>query len=172
MGAGAAALGAFALRVRWASFRAEGIKAADFGAGVAAAAVLYAALFGGRLLVARLVPGAAAQISGIYALRDQAPAWIIAPLLACVIAPGEELFWRGLVQWDLMGRRGAIPGWALATLVYGAAHVAAKNPMLVAAALAAGGWWGWLYLRVGRLAPVIVSHIVFDLVVFFILPLG
>ncbi|HYM90444.1 MAG TPA: CPBP family intramembrane glutamic endopeptidase, partial [bacterium] len=87
-----------------------------------------------------------------------------------VIGPGEELFWRGLVQWGLGRRLGPGWGWAMATTLYGGAHLAAANPMLVVAALVAGGFWGLLYLRTGRIAPLVVSHILWDLTVFLILP--
>ena len=171
MGAGLALLGAFALWVRGASLYDEGFRVGDLGVGVAAAMVLYLVFFVGRPVLAQLVPDAAAQIGSIYALRAQAPWWVIVPLLVCVIAPGEELFWRGLVQWGLVRELGPSLGWAVGTAIYGGVHAAARNPMLVVAALAAGGFWGWLYLRTGRIAPVIVSHVLWDLVVFFIVPL-
>ena len=42
--------------------------------------------------------------------------------------------------------------------------------MLILAALVAGGFWGLLYLRIGRIAPLIVSHVLWDLAVFLLLP--
>ena len=33
-----------------------------------------------------------------------------------------------------------------------------------------GGFWGLLYLRIGRIAPLIVSHVLWDLAVFLLLP--
>jgi membrane protease YdiL (CAAX protease family) len=44
------------------------------------------------------------------------------------------------------------------------------QPLLVLAALVAGGFWGFLYLRTGRIAPVAVSHAAWDLLVFLVLP--
>ncbi len=170
MGAGMGILGSVALWVRGPSLRDEGFRVGDLGTGVAAAMVLYAAFFAGWMAVGRLVSGAATQVGSMYALRAEAPWWVVVPLLVCVIAPGEELFWRGLVQWGLVRHLGPVPGWAAATAIYGGVHAAANNPMLVIAALAAGGFWGFLYLRTGRIAPLIASHIVWDLTVFFILP--
>ena len=172
MGADLAALGAVALRVRGAAFREEGVRVGDLATGVAATMVLYAVFFAGQTVLGRLVPGAAAQVHSVYALRAEAPWWIVLPLLGCVIAPGEELFWRGLVQWGLARRLGPSLAWVVATAIYGGVHVAASNPMLVMAALTAGGVWGQLYLRTGRIAPAVVSHIVFDVMVLFILPFG
>jgi CAAX protease family protein len=170
MGAGVGALGLLALRIRGPFPLEEGMYPRDLAIGVAAAAVLYAVFALGRLAVARLVPVASAQIGSVYVLGSQAPWWLIAVLLVSVIAPGEELFWRGLVQWGLVRRLGPGLGWALATAVYGGVHIVAANPMLIVAALAAGGFWGLLYLRIGRLAPLVVSHIVWDLTVFLVLP--
>jgi len=170
MGVGVGALGFLALRIRGPFLREEGVYLHDLAIGVAAAAVLYAVFALGRIVVSRLVPVASAQIGSVYVLRSQAPWWFIAVLLICVIGPGEELFWRGLVQWGLVRRLGPGLGWALATGIYGGVHLVAANPMLVIAALAAGGFWGLLYLRIGRLAPLVVSHIVWDLTVFLVLP--
>ncbi len=170
MGAGVGALGLLALRIRGPFPWVEGIRPGDLGTGIASAAVLYAVFALGRVVVSRLVPVAPAQIGSVYVLRSQAPWWVIALLLVCAIGPGEELFWRGLVQWGLVRRLGGGLGWAGATALYGGVHVVAANPMLVVAALAAGGFWGLLYLRTGRIAPLVVSHITWDLTVFLILP--
>src|SRR5205807_6630368 len=106
----------------------------------------------------------------VSALRAQGPWPVIARLLILVIGPGEELFWRGLVQWGLVRRFGPRLGWGAATAIYGGMHAAAANPMLILAALVAGGFWGLLYLRIGRIAPLIVSHVLWDLAVFLLLP--
>lgn len=170
MGAGVGGLGLLALWIRGPFPRKEGLYLSDLGTGVATAAALYAVFAVGRIVVSRLVPVAPAQIGSVYVLRAQAPWWVIAPLLICVIGPGEELFWRGLVQWGLVRRLGSGLGWAVATGIYGGVHILAANPMLVVAALAAGAFWGLLYLRVGRIAPLVVSHIVWDLTVLLVFP--
>jgi membrane protease YdiL (CAAX protease family) len=170
MGVGVGGLGLLALWIRGPFPWTEGVYLSDLGTGVAAAAALYAVFALGRIAVSRLVPIAPAQIGSVYVLRAQAPWWAIALLLICVIGPGEELFWRGLVQWGLVRRLGSGVGWAVATGIYGGIHILAANPMLVVAALAAGGFWGLLYLRVGRIAPLVVSHIVWDLAVFLVFP--
>ena len=170
MAAGVGGLGIAALRIRGPFPFEEGIRAGDLGIGLASAAVLYGVFAIGRVIVSRLVPAAPAQISSVYGLRAQAPAWVIAVLLILAIGPGEELFWRGVVQWGLVRRLGPALGWGVATAIYGGVHLAAGNPMLVVAALVAGGFWGLLYLRLGRIAPLVVSHILWDVVVFLALP--
>lgn len=172
MAGGTAGLGALALSLRGLFPIQEGVHPADLATGLAASAVLYVVFATGRVLAHLILPFAGAQIGAVYLLRTQAPAWVIAALLALVIGPGEELFWRGLVQWGLVRRWGPGGGWAAATLIYGLVHAAAANVMLIIAATVAGAFWGLLYLRIGRIAPLIVSHVLWDLTVFLLLPLG
>jgi len=172
MAGGTGGLGALALGIRGAFPLREGGRPIDLVTGVGASVALYGVFAAGRVLARQLFPFAGPQIGAVYLLRTQAPAWVIGLLLILVIGPGEELFWRGLVQWGLVRRWGEARGWAAATLVYGLVHFAAANVMLVVAATVAGAFWGALYLRIGRIAPVIVSHIVWDLAVFLVFPFG
>jgi membrane protease YdiL (CAAX protease family) len=43
--------------------------------------------------------------------------------------------------------------------------------MLVGAAAVAGAFWGAMYARLGRLAPVIVSHALWSAVIFAVFPM-
>ncbi len=170
MTVGVGGLGALAVRIRGPFPFAEGARWSDLLLGAAASVLLYAVFAAGRAGADRLLPFAASQVSAVYTLRTQAPAWFIVVVLALVIGPGEELFWRGLVQWGLVQRLGSGRGWGAAAILYGLVHIAALNAMLVLAAAVAGAFWGWLYLRIGRIAPVVVSHILWDLTVFLIFP--
>jgi hypothetical protein len=42
--------------------------------------------------------------------------------------------------------------------------------MLIVAALVAGLFWGWMYMRYNSMVMNIVSHTVWDIAVFLILP--
>ena len=170
MAVGVGGLGGLALGIRGLFPLKEGARWDDLLLGTAASALLYAVFAVGRAAAGYVLPFAASQIGAVYALRTQAPLWAIAFALV-VIAPGEELFWRGLVQWGLIQRLGPRLGWAGAALLYGLVHVAAANAILVVAATVAGAFWGWLYLRLGRIAPVAVSHVLWDLGVFLLFPL-
>jgi len=171
MTAGVGGLGALALGIRGPFPLRERARPEDLGTGIAASVFLYAVFAVGRAVAGQLLPFAASQISAVYVIRTQAPVWAIASALVGVIGPGEELFWRGLVQWGLVRRLGPGRGWIGATLLYGLVHAAAGNVMLVTAALVAGAFWGWMYLRIGRIAPVAVSHVLWDVFVFLVLPL-
>lgn len=171
MTAGVGILGAAALLVRGPSLLRGGLGLGDVVLGAASSALLYGIFLAGRGVALHLFPPAVSQIGAVYALGAHAPQWAVAPALALVIGPGEEAFWRGLVQWGLVHRFGPLRGWAAATLVYGLVHLAAGNALLVVAALTAGAFWGALYLWLGRLGPVVVSHVLWDLTVFLVLPL-
>lgn len=171
MTVGVGGLGALAVGIRGPLPLKEGARWHDLLLGAAASAFLYALFAAGRVVAGHVLPFAASQIGAVYAIRAQAPLWAIALALVLVIAPGEELFWRGLVQWGLIQRLGARRGWIGAALLYGLVHVAAANTILVIAATVAGAFWGWLYLRLGRIVPVAVSHILWDLAVFLLFPL-
>ena len=96
--------------------------------------------------------------------------WLIAMLLAGIIAPCEELFWRGLVFDSLAKRYGRFRGGALASVFYGAVHLGSRNLTLTGAAGIGGAFWGLQYAVQRRLPALIVSHIVFDVWTFLIAP--
>jgi deazaflavin-dependent oxidoreductase (nitroreductase family) len=59
--------------------------------------------------------------------------------LALVIAPGEELFWRGLLHGQLARRYGPRGAAVLTSAIYGAAHVVTGNSAVTGAAMCMGG---------------------------------
>jgi hypothetical protein len=91
-------------------------------------------------------------------------------LIALLIGPGEELFWRGFFQENAGARIGRPAGFILASLLYTSVHLASGNIMLILAAAVCGVFWGWLYLRFR--SPLLngVSHTVWDLLVFVVFP--
>ncbi len=147
------------------------MRASSIGLGVVSAAVLYAVFWAGNAVAPYVVPGAHAQVGGIYGMGDgSSRAWIFL-LLLFVTGPGEEIFWRGFLQQRLEGRMGRAAGYVAATLVYGGVHVFSGNAMLMLAALIAGAFWGAMYLWRRDLAAVIVSHSIWSAVIFAVLPI-
>jgi uncharacterized protein len=142
----------------------------DLGVGLATAAALFGIFQLGDRFARRVMPSGAADIDEVYARRRMAPRWFIASALALLIAPGEELFWRGLVNGYLMQRLGRVGGSALGAVVYGAIHLITGNLTLTGAAGIAGAFWSLQYLAEGRLPAVIVSHIAWDLWIFLVQP--
>ena len=168
---GVGGLGAYALAAEPA-LRRERPRLRDFAKGLGSAAGLYAIFQVGDRMARRIMPAGDREIAGIYQLRSAAPRAAIATTLALVIGPGEELFWRGLVQRGLMRRYGRIRGTLIASSIYGGIHLVSANLTLTGAAATAGLYWGALYAREQRLAPLIISHVSWDIWIFLIAPTG
>ena len=67
---------------------------------------------------------------------------------------------------------GSWKGLFLTTAIYSLVHVFALNFMLLVAAAVCGFFWGWLYQREQSLIPVILSHSIWDVIIFVIFPLS
>ena len=139
--------------------------------GAGSAAALYAIFFLGDLVSKWLFPFATTQVGSIYAKGDGTPAWLICLLLFFITGPCEEIFWRGFVQERLAQRIGGLKGWLAATFFYTAIHLCAMNFMLIGAAAVAGLFWGFMYWRIGRIGPLIISHCIWTTTIFAIFPI-
>jgi membrane protease YdiL (CAAX protease family) len=166
---GVGGLGAYAL-IAQPELRRERARGRDVMSGLASAATLYGIFRLGDRLARRIMPSGDREIGAIYDLRTAAPRPAIAAALATLIGPGEELFWRGLVQRNLQQRLGPLRGWLVASSIYGAIHLVSLNLTLTAAATTAGLFWGGIYARDRRLAPLVISHITWDIWIFLIAP--
>lgn len=138
--------------------------------GIASAAILYLVFYVGNEMVRYVLDFAGRDISHVYGFKGNAALWRIGVLMLLIIGPGEELLWRGYVQGNLARKYGKVEGYILATLIYTAIHVATGNLVLILAALAGGVFWGWMYMRYQSLLMNSVSHIVWDIAVFLLLP--
>ena len=141
------------------------------GMGVLSALGLYILFYAGNALSRQIFPFAAGNIENVYAFKTGAAPMRIALLMAIVIGPGEELFWRGFLQRRLQMEKGPFQGFLLATLLYTGVHIASGNVMLVLAAGVCGMFWGYLYLRTGSLLVNVVSHTAWDLAIFLLFPM-
>jgi len=168
---GVGGLGAYAIAAEPA-VRRERLQLRDFAKGLGSAAGLYAIFQVGDQMARRIMPAGDREIGRIYGLRTAAPRPAIATALGLVIGPGEELFWRGLVQRGLMRRYGRIRGTLIASSIYGGIHLVSANLTLTGAAATAGLYWGALYAKEQRLAPLIISHVSWDIWIFLIAPTG
>jgi membrane protease YdiL (CAAX protease family) len=139
--------------------------------GILSAGVLYGIFFLGNTIAHDIIPRADTEVRGIYNLGTGTAKFLIFMLLLFVTGPGEEIFWRGFLQGNLMQRFGDIRGFIIGTIIYGSVHVFSMNFMLVMASLVAGAFWGALYLWKRDLGLVIVSHSIWSVVIFTILPI-
>ena len=146
----------------------------DISIGMVIAVILLLGSWGGRAL---LTPAGTERQAWLFQIYNQIGrpdviqrsfALSAAVLL---VAASEELIWRGLVLDQLKARVGDRRAWLLTTALYAAAVVptvftladptAGPNPLLVVAALGCGLFWSFTASILGRLPPVIISHMVF-----------
>lgn len=139
--------------------------------GIISAAILYLIFFIGDMAVRSLFDFAKVEIENIYSTKSQASTIKIGLLLLFVIAPAEEIFWRGFVQRRYSERWGKWRGLVLAVMLYSLVHIWSFNLMLIAAAMVAGIFWSLLYLKYNSIVPGIISHAVWDLFIFVIYPI-
>lgn len=139
--------------------------------GVLSAALLYGIFFVGRALSTQILPFAEGEIGGVYATRAQAHPALIGLLLLLWIGPAEEVFWRGLVQRRLAERTSPIVGLLVGTFLYTLVHVWSMNLMLLGAAAICGLFWGAVYMRWKSVWPGLISHALWDVVIFVVIPL-
>jgi len=139
--------------------------------GIFSAIGLYLIFYLGNIITGYLFPFKDSQVLSVYSNRSNGNLIWIGLLLLFVIGPGEEIYWRGFIQNTLSKKMGETKGYVISVLLYAGVHIITGNVMLVIAALVCGIYWGWLYKREKSLLPVIMSHAIWDLTIFVILPL-
>lgn len=142
------------------------------GLGLASALLLYLVFFAGNIILRKIFPESVSSLRAIYSLKSGSSLLRIGLFLGLIIGPGEELLWRGWLQRHWCRRLGKFPGLLTVVLLYSAVHLPASNPVLVLAALVCGLWWGFQYLKFNSLLANVISHLLWGLLVFIILPFG
>ena len=150
------------------------LRRGDFSLGVISGLVLIAGAWLGEMMITPV--GSLEHSWRIYVqllvgdpleLRRSIPL----TLALLVIAALEEIVWRAMVLDSLMQRFGARRAWPLGALLYAIsllptaytlAGPAGPNPLLPLAALGCGLVWSFMARLVGRLPPMIISHMVFS----------
>jgi membrane protease YdiL (CAAX protease family) len=146
------------------------VKARDLATGGAIAATLYVVFQVGDRAARVIMPHGADDIGDVYLLRTLRPVPELAGRLAFVIAPAEELFWRGMLQNALTRKLGPVKGAAAAAAVYGAAHLCTGNPTLIGAASVAGVSWSALAAAGVPMPALVASHVIWDVWIFLVQP--
>lgn len=139
--------------------------------GLAAGALMIAGTYVLYPVVRHLVPQIVPQAIGLYATLGNAsgPGAI---LLLCLVVLGEELVWRGVVYDAFAARWGPVGGALLSTFVYCLAVLPTGLPLLIAIAGGCGLYWSALKAWTRSLTPVLVTHLLWDLVVLILMPLA
>jgi membrane protease YdiL (CAAX protease family) len=147
------------------------ITSKGFLIGVGSAFLIYAFFWAGFQIV-RSLPGFSQQVSWVYQLRGTMPITYIAAALLFPIGPTEELYWRGFIQRHLNASLSPTKGLLVTSALYTLIHLSTFNPSLMLVALIGGLFWGYMFNKLGDLFPVLVSHVLFDELIFVILVIG
>ena len=138
--------------------------------GILSAGALYGIFQVGDRMSRIIVPNGGDQIEQIYKLKRIRPRQELMARLGLIIGPAEEFFWRGFLQDGLMEKFGRFWGTVLGVGAYGGVHIASGNFTLIGAATVAGAFWGGLYGLGMPLGALIVSHVIWDNLIFLIAP--
>ena len=142
----------------------------EAGVGLLSALVLFGIFAMGHRFVRAWLPGLAPGVDSVYALKEGVPPWRIALLIGLIVAPAEEIYWRGGLQHMAAIRLGRPAAMGLVALFYAAVHLPTGNAILAVAALVCGLFWGALYAWRRSLTANVVSHVAWDLAVFLVFP--
>lgn len=140
--------------------------------GIAIAFTLWGIFWLGDKVSQMIFPFARGQVDNVYAMKSGSNATLISILLLVIIGPAEEFFWRGYIQKTFSNRIGPNVAFVVTALLYALAHIWSFNFMLVMAALVAGTIWGLIYrLKPSLLPALVISHALWDALVFVIIPI-
>lgn len=147
------------------------VKGRHVVVGIVSALVLYGIFAVGKEVSNLLFSFAPGQIQSVYATKTQLDAVWIGLLLVFIMGPAEEIYWRGFVQRLLVERYGVKAGVLGTAAVYALVHAVSWNFMLIGAAGVCGLYWGILFQREKSLVPVIISHSLWDVMIFVLFPM-
>jgi len=137
--------------------------------GLGAGAVLYGLTRVALVVFDAAWPGWTVQAGRISAWKEgHSTGFLLASLVMIVIA--EEALWRGVVSRFMVERLGRVFGIVAGATLYAAAHVATMSPLLAIAAFACGIYWGLLADASDDLTAPIVSHLAWDIMIMFVVP--
>lgn len=144
--------------------------------GIALAFALWGIFWVGGKASSWLFDFARPEVDAVYSIKQGLPVPIIGALLLLLIGPAEEFFWRGFVQKTLASSlKGRYPqdyAFLLTAAIYALVHIWSFNFMLIMAALVAGLVWGFIYRLCPKALPaLIISHALWDVLIFIILPI-
>jgi membrane protease YdiL (CAAX protease family) len=158
MGIALPALGIAAVAVREPSLSPAVSGGVAVAAGAAAGVALYLAT---RLFVVVIRPWRTFQRHSVELYARQAGLPLVAAIVlaAAVMAPGEELFWRGLFQAKLSTvLDGRTAGAAIAWAAFAVANLPSRNLAIIAGAAVGGAMWSALCWWTGGALASIVCH--------------
>lgn len=138
--------------------------------GILSALLLYMIFYVGNEIIGRILPSSKKGIASVYGFKEGASVLRISLLMMFVIGPGEELFWRGYLQRTFQNKWGKAAGFFIATGLYTLVHIGSGNAILVLAAGLCGLYWGFLYQRFRSITLLMISHTLWDILIFIVRP--
>jgi membrane protease YdiL (CAAX protease family) len=115
--------------------------------------------------------GAAISVEGFLSVYGPTTVWHYL-LLMLIIAPGEELFWRGFIQQKLKAYMSPFFAVLVASLLFGLSMAFSGFWLGVLAAITSGILWGLLYEWKKSMPLIIIAHITMTILLFLVLPLN
>ncbi|GIN83916.1 CAAX protease family protein [Heyndrickxia sporothermodurans] len=138
--------------------------------GVLSGIGLYLVFWFGDWIISIISPYLEIKIIKTYQLLS--PKWVWHYfVLAFIMAPGEEIFWRGFIQKRLMIHFTGRSSILYTAILNASVFIYSGNIVLMLAAFVGGIVWGFLYLKFKSITLVIISHLIFDLLLIIVLPL-
>jgi membrane protease YdiL (CAAX protease family) len=116
-------------------------------------------------LLARQIPAVSEYVTGVLEFANQGALPLIV-LITLVNGVAEELFFRGAL-YTALGRRHPM---IISTILYVAAMLATRNPMLVFAAIILGAVCAYERRATGGVLAPILTHLVWGLIMVLALP--
>jgi len=148
-------------------------SAKSIALGLAIAVLLYLVFVGGNAGIAAMHPFgiSASNENSIYSLiASPSNPWYLQALVLMFDAFGYESYFRGILQTKLSGKLGGAAPVATAALDAGI-HVLSLNPLWVASTFIVDLAWGLGYRYTKDLSGNVVSHFVWDILIFVLFPI-
>jgi membrane protease YdiL (CAAX protease family) len=141
-----------------------------FSFGVLTGLLLYGFFWLGYHAVGFLQLGFQRDIHQLYRWFGPSMLWEYLALVL-VAGPGEEIFWRGFIQKRLLNHFTPGVSILLGAILFASVQIYSGKVIFVLGAFLSGIVWGTLYYWKKSMPLVIVSHLVFDIMLFIIFPL-
>ena len=161
----------------WPLFHKSEISMKNILIGILSALILYLIFVAGNKLMLKisdffpsLFHDRQENLAAIYGNRGSLSPWLVMILLVFPIGFGEEIYWRGFVQRYFTRKFNAPAAFFVTTLFYVLVHVPIGNQVLIVAAITCGLFWGMLYWATGSIFPVLISHMLWDPMIFVLFP--
>ena len=145
----------------------------SLASGLAVAALLYLVFLGGNFGITVLHPfgiGASNENSIYSLIAAPGNPWYLQALVLVFDAVGYESFFRGVLQRRLRPKAGGAAPVAAAA-IDAAVHLLSLNPLWVVSTFIVDTVWGISYKRTDDLAGVMLSHFVWDILIFVLFPI-